>query len=395
MNGGAERSDSRSAQSSCHVTLVSAYYPSHGGGIEIVSGKLAALLCQRGWTIEWLALDQRPPEANASFRISPASGTDWVYKRTGIPFPLVGITGIGRLIAAIQRARVCLIAEANFMICVGAFLAAKLLSKPILLVQHVGAPSTTSGTVARLMGVAERLVVRPMLRSADAVVFVSPVVAKHFGDIQSLSKANVIGHGIDLDLFKPATNQEKTSLLKKFGLPQDRKIACFVGRATVSKGIGIFIEIAKLRPDWLFVVIGDGPVDPSDSDLTNLLNLGARDAAEVAELYRCSDLLVLPSQSESFSLVVREALASGIRVLCGRQVLETDPGLGPFVTVREVKLANALATAKDFAEAMDLEPQRSALAVRSYLVEHCSDAEVLESYARILERIAIGRDRTK
>jgi glycosyltransferase involved in cell wall biosynthesis len=43
--------------------------------------------------------------------------------------------------------------------------------------------------------------------------------------------------------------------------------------------------------------------------------LGARTAAEVAELMRASDLLVLPSTGEVFTLVAKEAMSSGLPVV--------------------------------------------------------------------------------
>ena len=44
----------------------------------------------------------------------------------------------------------------------------------------------------------------------------------------------------------------------------------------------------------------------------------------LAELYRASDVFVLPSQGEGFPLVVQEALACGLPVVCGDESTGAD-----------------------------------------------------------------------
>lgn len=369
------------------AALVSAYYPAHGGGIEIVSAKLAAGLAGNGWDIEWLALDKEPPESGSVLRITPVAGTDAIYRKAGIPFPLIGMSGLSRLLAAIRRAQVCLLADANFVITVVAFIIARVFRRPVLLVQHVGAPSTNSRAAAGIMWLAEMLFVRPMIRRSEGVVFVSPVVADHFCTLATRRRAEVIGHGLDPELFRPAEAEEKLLLRKKLGFSESGPIACFVGRTTVTKGIGIFAKIAELRSDWQFVVAGEGPIDPADFDLPNLIALGALAQTELADVYRCCDLLILPSQSESFSLVVREALASGIRVLCGDQLVQTDPRLAPFLTIRPVDLDRDDETAQVFAHALDQMPGRPVQEARNYLIENCSWHAVFKAYGEMLGRI--------
>jgi N-acetyl-alpha-D-glucosaminyl L-malate synthase BshA len=71
------------------------------------------------------------------------------------------------------------------------------------------------------------------------------------------------------------------------------------------------------------VLVGDGPDRPEATDEAERLGiarrvvfLGKQDS--VAELMACADLLLLPSQSESFGLVALEAMASGVPVVASR-----------------------------------------------------------------------------
>lgn len=83
--------------------------------------------------------------------------------------------------------------------------------------------------------------------------------------------------------------------------------------------VRIFAGIRKDMPSTL-VLVGDGPDRPEAEEEARLLGV-ARDVhalgriETVAQLLRTADLLLLPSQSESFGLVALEALATGVPVV--------------------------------------------------------------------------------
>lgn len=369
------------------AALFSGYYPPHAGGIELVCAELIGGLCELGSKINWVALEGGSFAVHSSCTVSPLTGTDIIYRRSGVPFPLPGPSSIGKLWSAIRKAKVVAIAEANFPISIAAFVVAKAQKKPILLMQHLAVPSTVSRSVRTIMRIAEAVAVRPMLRSADKVVYISPAVANHFANVQTRQKPQIIGPGIDTDLFAPSI-EDRASERTSLGLGPNAKVACFAGRCTASKGIEIVIRMAELRPDWQFVVAGEGPINPASYNLPNLRALGQLDRATLARVYRAADVLVLPSRSESFSLVVREALAAGMKVLCGDQILETDPSIGECVLVRPVDLQKTNETAQVFAAALDESGACPPEVGRSYVIEHCSWAQVIRAYADMIQNLA-------
>ncbi|HEX5723888.1 MAG TPA: N-acetyl-alpha-D-glucosaminyl L-malate synthase BshA [Longimicrobiaceae bacterium] len=86
--------------------------------------------------------------------------------------------------------------------------------------------------------------------------------------------------------------------------------------------VRIFARLAARVPARL-VFVGDGPDRPAAAEEARLLGiadrvvfLGKQDS--VAELMACADLLLLPSQNESFGLVALEAMASGVPVVATR-----------------------------------------------------------------------------
>lgn len=368
------------------IALFSAYYPSHGGGVELVCAELARGLLGVGMQVEWAAQADNSPPHNLSAHCTPLPGTDVVYALSGVPMPLPMPWALPAISRIAKRANVVVIAEANFVLSVAAFLAAKLHRKPILLIQHVGKPSTVSEFARLVMRLGERLAARPMVRSADAVVCISPVVARHFERERTKSECLTIGHGVDMEGFYLSPSAEDRAVDREaLGLARHGKLACYVGRLTESKGISVIAEMARLRPDWTFAVAGKGPFEPARWNLPNVRALGQLDRVEVGRLYRGSDVTVLPSQWESFSLVVREALASGSRVLCSDQILDTDPGLAPYITTEVVDLSDVSATAAHFAAALDRLASVPREEARDYVASQCSWAGVNARYIRLIE----------
>ena len=368
------------------VALFTPYYPSHGGGMEAACEELAHALLGAGLKVEWVSqADGSPTEKRPTFW-TPVPGSDLVYRLSGVPMPLPMPWALPAIWAAARRARVAVIVEANFALSVIGYVAAKINRRPVLLVQHVGEPSTVSRFARLVMRIGEAVAVRPMVRQADGLVCVSPVVARHFAGERTKAEALSIGHGIDLKTFRPAKDQgERVRDREHLGLAVGGRLACFVGRLTRSKGIEVIGEMARLRPDWTFAIAGSGPVKPGDWNLPNIVVLGQLEQSEVARLYRVSNATVLPSQSESYSLVVREALASGSRVICLDQILESDPGLARFIMTEKVELTDVPATAARFAAALDAVPSASTREARDYLAEQCSRTAVAGRYVDIVQ----------
>lgn len=374
------------------IALFSAYYPSHGGGMELACLSLAQGFLAAGLRVEWTAQQGTTTDVGLGVNCNAVAGTDIIYRLCGVPVPVPAPWALSKIWQAAKRADVVVIAEANFILSVLAFLVAGLLKKPVALVQHVGEPSTLSKVARLIMRIGEVLAVRPMIRRADVVICVSPVVAQYFRGEQSKRDFITIGPGVDTEHFRPPNNiDERATDRASLGLNGSGKLACFVGRLTESKGILVIAEMAKLRPDWTFAVAGTGPVDPAQWGLSNVVALGHLDHDGVARLYRASDLMVLPSQSESYSLVVREAIASGCGVLCSDQILQTDPQLAPFIVHAAVDLLNPYATSEKFAAALDRQAAGSPMEARDYVVRSCSRGGSTAEYLRQVEALLSQR----
>ena len=91
-----------------------------------------------------------------------------------------------------------------------------------------------------------------------------------------------------------------------------KPIFLYVGRVAVEKNIQAFLA-ADLPGSK--VVVGDGPqLDDQQRKHPKVLFTGAKQGEELAAHYSAASVFVFPSRTDTFGLVLLEALASGVPV---------------------------------------------------------------------------------
>jgi glycosyltransferase involved in cell wall biosynthesis len=115
-------------------------------------------------------------------------------------------------------------------------------------------------------------------------------------------------HGVDMELFQYAPMPQSAQQLG--ALP--RPLSLFVGRVSYEKNIDAFL---RLDVPGTKVVCGVGPLEASlRHSYSNVHWLGVLPRTELAKVYAAADVFVMPSQSETFGLVMLEAMACGTPV---------------------------------------------------------------------------------
>jgi glycosyltransferase involved in cell wall biosynthesis len=110
--------------------------------------------------------------------------------------------------------------------------------------------------------------------------------------------------GVDRDLFDPARRKEDLGF--------ERPIFLAAGRVAPEKNLGAFLALDLPGSK---VVVGDGPALPDlKRRFPNAHFMGRRVNGELAMIYASSDVFVFPSRTDTFGLVMIEALASGLPV---------------------------------------------------------------------------------
>jgi glycosyltransferase involved in cell wall biosynthesis len=114
------------------------------------------------------------------------------------------------------------------------------------------------------------------------------------------------GRGVDLDLFH--SGGPRHPAMADLSGP----VQLYVGRIAVEKNLEAFLR--SERPGTK-VIVGEGPARAAlQARYPDALWLGALHGATLASAYRSADILVFPSLTDTFGLVIIEALASGLPV---------------------------------------------------------------------------------
>ncbi|WP_178862243.1 glycosyltransferase family 4 protein [Thiomicrorhabdus cannonii] len=170
--------------------------------------------------------------------------------------------------------------------------------------------------------------------------------------------------GVDTDLFHPD---------RKIALPFAAPIHLYVGRVSVEKNLRDFLDL-KLSGSQ--VVVGDGP------DLASLQHhypqahfLGKKTGVELAQLFASADVFVFPSKTDTYGLVMLEALASGTPVAA-------YPATGPLDVIN----ADVGALNDDLSTAIELAKQCDRQACRHY-AEHFSWEHCAQTFLKALAPI--------
>lgn len=138
----------------------------------------------------------------------------------------------------------------------------------------------------------------PATRTMVATASQQKLLEEHgFGHLARWSR------GVDTTLFRPRD--------KKF-LLAPRPIAMYVGRVAVEKNLDAFLSLDL--PGSKFVV-GDGPALPGLRERYPTVRFtGFKHGEELAQHLAAADVFVFPSRTDTFGLVLLEAMACGVPV---------------------------------------------------------------------------------
>lgn len=224
---------------------------------------------------------------------------------------------------------------------------ARTLSRPAVITEH------SSLVMRGLLGRKERTEVARVYRDADAVLAVSETLREAVGSIDRTQVPRVVPNTVDFEFFTlPHTGhrrQEPFTFLSVCSLVPGKQVDLLI-RA--------FARVTRVRPAARLIVVGSG------IEMTNLQRLahetgvasdveftGALPRTGVRAQMWSANALVLSSGSETFGVVLVEALATGMPVIatrCGGPEGIVDADLGLLVERdNEEELAAAMVSITD------------------------------------------------
>ena len=140
-------------------------------------------------------------------------------------------------------------------------------------------------------------------------------------------KLFVNAYGVDLSDFKPTKLDTKSH----FDI-------IFVGQWSYRKGADLMTELCEKNPELSLIhlgTMGDVPI----SNLKNIVHVSAVNEKTMIDYYKKSKILILPSREDGFGMVLSQAVACGLPVVCsgetGSKEIKTLLEDVKFITVME------------------------------------------------------------
>lgn len=142
-------------------------------------------------------------------------------------------------------------------------------------------------------------------------------------------RVEVLYNGVDTQLFSPASVEEKAQLRSILNIPEHASVMGFFGRKQIAKGYFRFLiaarEMLKWHPHAYALLAGPRPADPMTTEQRAMYAalesevlahprvrfFGPLPHRTLANMYRCTDVVVSATQDDQHPLVAIEAMASG------------------------------------------------------------------------------------
>lgn len=322
------------------IVHVSAYYPPHVGGMEVVARELAEETARRGYLVHVIstargAHREAHVERRENLMVRRLAGPEFAHT----PLPL---TLLPRLLL-LPRRSVLHVHIAQALVPELALIAAGVRGFP--LVAHFHLDVEPSGAFGFLFLLYKRFILGPVLRRADRVIVFSDLQAQFVQERYRLQKerVSVLPNGVSEEYFMDARTPPSPGAPLRL---------LFVGRLTVQKRVDRLIDaFACLSVPALLTIVGDGEdrrmleeraraLPVSD----RILFAGAATPERVRDFYREADVFVLPSDREGMPLCVLEAMAAGLPIVASdvMGIRELVAGVGVLVAPLPEAFAAAL-----------------------------------------------------
>ncbi|WP_407166040.1 glycosyltransferase family 4 protein [Bradyrhizobium sp. ORS 111] len=221
-------------------------------------------------------------------------------------------------------------------------------------------------------------------RLADRIAVPSGQVAESFrADKAAHSKLFLNPYGVDLDMFPLRTRKS----------PGDPVSVLYVGTWSLQKGCDLLVKAIVQVPGVRLTHVGTiGDVSfPDNSD--QFVHVDAVNQPAVRHFYAGADIFVLASRQDGFGMVLSQALASGLPIICTDRTGGADLAHAKSLAARIVvvpagdvsALANAIAAWRDRLRLGEMPPlpsedDRKTLSWRAYGLR----------YSNELTRLALG-----
>lgn len=210
---------------------------------------------------------------------------------------------------------------------------------------------------------------------------------------EGFNNVHLLGRGVDTDLYAPGKRCE--ALRAEWGATPGSPVAVIVGRVAAEKNFDLamiaFEQMRQAVPDLRCVVVGDGPLREKLAEKHRWVHFaGVRIGEDLARHYASADVLIFPSETETFGNVLLEGMASGLVTVSydyAAAGLHVRPGENGLKSVK----SNAETFVKHSIDALSMRPDHSLRLAARETAERLGWEQVVAEFEFRLETIAGGK----
>ena len=357
------------------VVQVVSYYPPHIGGMEKCAKEVSDRLAKKGHHVEVFTTDLgfKKERDSSTVNLNIHRLKSWEFAHTAI------IPSLFFKLLKISKDSIIHVHIAHAMIPEIVFLVSKIRNIPY--VAHIHLDVEPSGKMGFLLPFYKKIFLQKILNYASKIVVPTKdyiaIISKKYAI--SKYKIIVIPYGVDLNNFK--------SMSVKLHNPIR---LLFVGRLTKQKNIPLLIKSFKKIIDnndfnIELHIVGEGEDKNKIILLIKTLKLdnkvvlhGSLIGNKLHKIYSNSDIFILSSISESFGIVLIEAMASGLPIVASK-----IPAVRNVVENNKTGLLVKL-TPEDFSKAIEKLLMNSKL--REKLIENGLEEVKKYNWNKIIEK---------
>jgi glycosyltransferase involved in cell wall biosynthesis len=300
-----------------HIAVVTETYPPEVNGVARTIGMMVAALRERRHSIQLIR-----PRQSAEDAPEAATGFETIL-RPGLPLPQYRELRMGlpakralRQAWRIRRPDVVQVVTEG-LLGNSAVTAARALGIPVASEFHTNFHDYSRHYGLGLFSEFVARYLRRLHNRADCTVVPTAQMKSQLA-AAGYRRLEVVGRGIDLDLFHP--RRRSAELRRTWGAGDRDIVALYVGRLAPEKNLRLFFESCRamqaVAPRLKVVVVGDGP----DGAALRAANrdfafAGMRTGGSLAEHYASADVFLFPSHTETFGNVTTGAMASRLAIV--------------------------------------------------------------------------------
>jgi 1,2-diacylglycerol-3-alpha-glucose alpha-1,2-galactosyltransferase len=231
---------------------------------------------------------------------------------------------------------------------------------------------------------------------ADVCIAISPVVEKAIRETGADTRIVKIYNPINTEIWK-RTEEKRIEGRRILGISNNDYVVLGVGQLQGRKGVEDFLDIAEAIPEARFVWAGGRPFGVLTEGMIrinerfrkagpNVIQAGQIELERMPLIYAASDLMIFPSNQETFGLAPLEAAASGIPVIFKDievyKLLYENPYLKASTTEQFVVLIKRMMNDKDF--------YKEGLSISNKLVTQFDKKKIREEFISLYKSLLLN-----